>query len=123
MDEPILRVEESGEITIVRITERKLYQNTVAPFQDKMVSLVDSGRQNFIIDFSGVEVMNSSGLGVLILTWDRLNREGGKMVITGLGALMEELFQRMRLNLIFMLAETEEEAFRIIRGEKKIPAT
>ena len=123
MNGPILRVEESGEITVIRITEKKLYQNAVASFQEKMISLLDAGKRNLIIDLSEVEVMNSSGLGVLILTWDRLIKEDGKMVVMGLGTLMEELFQRMRLNLIFAVAETEEEAFRIIRGDKKIPAT
>ena len=118
MNRPILRVEESGEITVIRITERKLYQNAVASFQEKMISLMDAGKRNLIIDLSEVEVMNSSGLGVLILTWDRLIKEDGKMVVTGLCPLMEELFQRMRLNLIFTMAESEEEAFRIIRGDK-----
>lgn len=123
MNKSILRVEESGEISVIRITEKKLYQNSVASFQEKMISLLDAGKRNLIIDLSEVEVMNSSGLGVLILTWDRLIKEDGKMVVMGLGTLMEELFQRMRLNLIFTMAETEEEAFRIIRGDKKIPAT
>ena len=123
MNRPILRVEESGEITVIRINEKKLYQNAVASFQEKMISLMDAGKRNLIIDLSEVEVMNSSGLGVLILTWDRLLKENGKMVVMGLCPLMEELFQRMRLNLIFTMAETEDEAFRIIRGNKKIPAT
>ena len=123
MAKSILRIEKAGDITIVRITEKKLYQDAVSPFQDKMVSLIDEGRQNLIIDLSEVDVMNSSGLGVLILTWDRLSKEGGRLVIMGLGSLMQELFQRMRLNLIFTVVQTEAEALRIIQGDKKIPAS
>ena len=119
----MILLEESGDVTIIRITEKKVYQDTITPFQEKMVSLMDEGRRNLIVDLSEVDVMNSSGLGVLILTWDRLSQEDGKLVITGLGSLMEELFQRMRLDLIFTVAKTTEEALQIIGGDKKIPAS
>ena len=123
MGKKMLQIEESGDITIIRITEKKLYQDTITPFQEKMVSLMNEGRRKLIVDLSEVDVMNSSGLGVLILTWDRLSQEDGHLVITGLGSLMEELFKRMRLDLIFKVVKTTEEALQIIRGDKKIPAS
>ncbi len=123
MGRKMLQTEESGDITIIRITEKKLYQDTITPFQEKMVSLMDEGRRKLIVDLSEVDVMNSSGLGVLILTWDRLSQEDGHLIITGLGSLMDELFKRMRLDLIFKVVKTTEEALQIIRGDKKIPAS
>lgn len=122
MEEKIVKVREVDGITVIRVIEKKLYQNVVGHFQEKIVSLVDSGKRHLIVDLSAVDVMNSSGLGVLILTWDRLSKEGGDLIIVGLGSLLKELFQRMRLDLIFTLAETEQEAFDLIRGDKKIPA-
>ena len=122
MEEEIVKVREVDGITVIRVIEKKLYQNVVGQFQEKMTSLVDNGKRYLIVDLSAVDVMNSSGLGVLILTWDRLSKEGGDLVIVGLGSLLKELFQRMRLDLIFTLAETEQEAFGLIRGYKKIPA-
>ena len=122
MEEEIVKVREVDGITVIRVIEKKLYQNVVGQFQEKMTSLVDNGKRYLIVDLSAVDVMNSSGLGVLILTWDRLSKEGGDLVIVGLGSLLKELFQRMRLDLIFTLAETEQEAFGLIRGDKKIPA-
>ena len=123
MGKKMLQTEESGDITIIRVTEKKLYQDTITPFQEKMVSLMDEGRRKLIVDLSDVDVMNSSGLGVLILTWDRLSQEDGHLVIAGLGSLMQELFKRMRLDLIFTVVKTTEEALQIIRGDKKIPAS
>jgi anti-anti-sigma factor len=123
MKNSIVHVEEIGEITVIRVTENKLYQNVVAPFREQMVSLVEKGKRNFIVNLSMVDLMNSSGLGVLILMWDRLNQEGGNLVITGLCPLMEELFNRMRLDTYFTITKTEEDALGLIRGDKKIPAT
>jgi len=122
MEKTVFHIKEKSGVVIIRVTEKKLYQDVVTPFQNTMVSVLERGRKNIIVDLSEVDVMNSSGLGVLILVWDRLSRENGKLVITGLRRLMKELFQRMRLDLVFTLAENEEEALAFIRGDKKIPA-
>ncbi len=122
MEKPICNVHQEGEIAIVRVIETKLYQNVVSPFQNTIVSLLDKGEKNLIIDLTQVDVMNSSSLGVLILAWDRLSKENGKLVIVGLCPLLDELFQRMKLDLLFRIAKTEEEAIDQIRGDKKIPA-
>jgi anti-sigma B factor antagonist len=122
MEEMVCTVHDEGGATVVRVIEKKLYQNTVVPFQKRMVSLIDAGKKKLVVNLSEVEVMNSSGLGVLILTWDRLSKEGGRLVIAGLCPMMEELFQRMRLDLLFTLAGTEDEALRLIGADKKIPA-
>lgn len=110
MKTPILKVEELGKVTVAEIQERKLYQNVVEPFQKSILDLVDRDKRQLIIDMSKVDVINSSGLGVLILLCDRLNREGGKMAITGLCPLIDELFSRMRLYLLFKITKTREEA-------------
>lgn len=121
MEKGVCTVHDEGDITVIRVTEKKLYQDVITPFQNTMVTILESGKSNLIVNLSEVDIMNSSSLGVLILAWDRLSKEGGNLIITGLRPMMDELFQRMRLNLLFTLAETEEEAFCLIRGDKKIP--
>jgi anti-sigma B factor antagonist len=115
MDKTIVTVDEIEDITVVRIKEKRLYQNTVPVFQKTMVSLLDSGKCSFILDLSEVDLMNSSGLGVLILTWDRLKKEQGTLIITGLCDFMKELFERMRLDLIFVIKDSVEDALKIIK--------
>ena len=116
MTESISEIKEVDGITVVRLMEKKLYQNAVTRFQDEMVKLLDGEQKRFVIDLSDVEVMNSSGLGVLILMWDRLKKEDGRLALMGLCPLMEDLFQRMRLNLIFKIAQTQSEAVEMIQG-------
>jgi anti-anti-sigma factor len=122
MEKTICDVHHEGEITVVRVTENKLYQNVVAPFQNTIVSLLDDGKKNLIINLTEVDVMNSSSLGVLILAWDRLSKDNGKLVIAGLCPLLDELFQRMKLDLLFQIAKTEDEAILLLCRDKKIPA-
>jgi anti-sigma B factor antagonist len=110
MKQSILSVEQSGDVALIRVHEKKLYQKVVTPFQDEMIAVVDQGHKKLVVNLSEVDVMNSSGLGVLILLWDRLNKEGGKLVITGLRPIMFELFTRMRLDTLFPVVGSEEEA-------------
>jgi anti-sigma B factor antagonist len=115
MKEKVIEVQDKDGITFVRVGEKRLYQNIVDPFQKELISIIDRGNDKLIIDFSAVDVINSSGLGVLILASDRLGKIGGKLVVTGLCPLLKELFQRMRLNTLFTVAENHEEALSEIR--------
>ena len=114
MEQSILDIEEINKICIIRVKAKKLYQNLVIPFREEILALTSGGKRNLIVDLSKVEVMNSAALGVLILTWDSLSKENGKLVLFGLCPLMTELFQRMRLDLIFPVALKEEEAIRLV---------
>jgi len=69
-----------------------------------------------------VAVMNSSALGVVILTYDRVNKEGGKFALGGLSPILEELFVRMHLNELFPVVKTADEGISLLAGAKNIPA-
>jgi anti-sigma B factor antagonist len=116
MKEKVIQVQDQDGITFVRVAEKRLYQNIVVPFQEELISIIDRGNDKLIVDLSEVDVINSSGLGVLILASDRLSKIGGKLVVTGLCPLLKELFQRMRLNTLFTVVENQEEALSAVRG-------
>ena len=114
----ILTIEEKDDINIITLLERKLYQQAVSVFQEKMQSLLDpeKGRKKLIIDLSHVEIMNSSGLGVLIMTRDALNQVEGELIVVGLKPFMMELFQRMRLDLLFQVVDRVDDAQKLLEG-------
>jgi anti-sigma B factor antagonist len=115
MKEKIVEIKKDNGIAIVHVLETRLYQNSVVPFQDELVAIIDQGNAQLIVDLSEVDVINSSGLGVLILVSDRLKKSGGKLVVTGLQPLLNELFYRMHLDALFVIAETLEEALSAMR--------
>lgn len=114
MEQTVLKIEDRNEFCIVRVQAKKLYQNLVIPFREEMMALTSEGRKKLVVDLSDVDVMNSAALGVLILTWDSLSKENGKLVLFGLCPLMTELFQRMRLDLIFPVTQNEDEAIQLV---------
>jgi anti-sigma B factor antagonist len=117
MAKTIINIENVKDITIVRVKEKKIYQNVVHIFRERIMTVLEGERLKIVMDLSEVDVMNSSGLGVLIHMWDYLSQHEGKMVITGLSPIMGELFERMRLDALFNVARTEEEALQLIHQE------
>jgi len=122
MATPLTSTELRNGITVVRVHEKKLYQNAVPRFREEVLGLVDRGRRLILIDLTGVEVMNSSALGVIILVHDRLSKEGGRLALCGLSPILNELFQRMHLGQLFPMLKGEEEGLALLSGQKNIPA-
>ena len=116
MDKQILNIERSENTTVIRLLHSRIYQDIVPEFREQILSLLDKGHNRIVFDLSKVEVMNSSGLGILILMQDRLDQIDGRMVLTGLSSIMEHLFSQMKLGTLFQVAKSEDEAMDIVRA-------
>jgi len=122
MQESMLSIADRGGVTVATVRCRKLYQQAVPAFRAEMLGLVEQGCRCVLIDLNGVDVMNSSALGVVILTYDRVTKEGGRFAVAGLGAILKELFERMHLGDLFPMAGSVEEGVAVLSGQKNIPA-
>jgi anti-sigma B factor antagonist len=118
----LLSPEERSGVTVVRVNEKKLYQQAAQAFRTEMLGLLETPRLKLLLDLSQAAVMNSSALGVVILAYDRVNRDGGRFAVCGLSPILRELFERMHLNELFTVVGTAEEGIRLLSGDKKIPA-
>ena len=81
-----------------------MYVEDSASVREKLIALLDEGVSNLTLELSGLDYIDSSGLGVLISTHKRCLQKGGKMTITGLRGMVEELFKLTRLDLVFNVA-------------------
>lgn len=98
-----LAVQAVEDITIVRVLEHRIFLKIADHFRDEIVQLIEGGAQKVIVDLSTVNVMNSSGLGVLILARDMLLKKGGVILLCGLVNIMKEIFTRMHLDDFFTI--------------------
>ncbi len=103
-----LQIDYRNDIAIVQVAERRIFLTITETFRKEMVTFLESAPDKVIIDLHNVNVMNSSGLGVLILTRDRMKKREGSLVVCGLQPLMREIFSRMHLDSFFtILPDTE----------------
>lgn len=63
-----------------------------------------------LLDFTGVEYIDSSGLATLIEYVRESGGFGGRMAIFGLQKKVRTIFDLVRLNELFVITETAEEA-------------
>jgi anti-sigma B factor antagonist len=81
-----------------------MYVEDSAAVREKLIALFEEGVYNLSLDFSGLDYIDSSGLGVLISIHKRCLQNGGRMTITGLRGMVDELFKLTRLDLVFNIA-------------------
>jgi anti-sigma B factor antagonist len=70
------------------------------------------GARAIILNFEGLEYMNSSGIGLLVTLLIRINREKQKLLTYGLSDHYRSIFQITRLDDAISIYDDEEEAVR-----------
>jgi anti-sigma B factor antagonist len=64
------------------------------------------------MNFSGLEYMNSSGIGLLVTLLIRARRQNQKLIACGLNEHYRQIFELTRLNEAIHIYENETEALR-----------
>jgi anti-sigma B factor antagonist len=73
---------------------------------------VNAGRQNVLLDLSGVTTIDSSGIGELVGSYTTVTNRGGKLKLLHLPAKLNELLHVTQLITVFEVYDNEEEAIR-----------
>jgi anti-sigma B factor antagonist len=66
-----------------------------------LISHIDQGQKFIIIDVTRVDLIDSSGLGVLIQGQHRAAALGGKISLTGVNGIVKEVLELSRLDKVF----------------------
>ena len=110
MDYKTIKVDFNKDKVIVTIQEKRIYLGITDLFREDMLSVLDQDFDELIINLEHVAVMNSAGLGVLIMAQDTIKKRSGKIKLTHLQPLMQEIFARMRLDTLFEIYDSVDEA-------------
>lgn len=79
-------------------------------FQQQLLLLLDRRPQRIVVNLTGVPYMDSSGVASLVKVLARARKIGASLVLVGLTPRVKSLFEITRLDKVFTLAPTEEEA-------------
>jgi anti-sigma B factor antagonist len=69
-----------------------------------------SGAKVVVLNFSGLEYMNSSGIGLLVTLLIRANRQKQRLLAVGLSDHYKQIFELTRLNEAIQIYDSEHEA-------------
>jgi len=79
--------------------------------EEQVVALLESGETKLLFDFSGLDYINSSGLRILVLAYQRLKKASGTVAICGAKDYIQEVFEVSGYDKIFPLYPARKDAF------------
>ena len=100
-----------GGIAVVRFTVKVLRdERIIRSIFDELDRLVENGRTRMVINFTGLQVFASYAIGKLISLDSRIRQQAGRLVMTDLTPIVEEIVDIMNLRRRFTIMKTEREA-------------
>ncbi len=80
------------------------------PLMDAFGRAVDGGAKTVILDFGGLDYMNSGGIGLLVTLLVRAQRQGRRLMAIGLNEHYRQIFSLTRLDEAIGIHDTEDAA-------------
>ncbi len=75
-----------------------------------IAEIPDDEKANVILNLSKVNMMDSSGLGVLVSSYTTVQKKGGRLALAGLGKGLQNLIAITKLTRVFDIYEDEDAA-------------
>ncbi|HSN99377.1 MAG TPA: STAS domain-containing protein [Candidatus Nanopelagicales bacterium] len=91
---------DNGEVTVVQI-EGTLDAVTAPEFRTLVDELVAESRKDITLELSGLRLIDSSGVGVIVSLFKRIRANDGKVRIVGLRDQPRAIFRLLRLDRVF----------------------
>ncbi|CAN5271002.1 anti-sigma F factor antagonist [soil metagenome] len=101
---------QKSPVVILSLYGELIDKNEGQRILDEVIKFSEEGQNNFILELSELKYMNSTGLNVLINILTKSRKNGGELVICGVSKKVRELLLITKLNSVFSVTETTEEA-------------
>ncbi len=88
----------------------RLDASSTPELEEKVLLSLDRGITHLIMDFSELEYINSAGLRILVMSYQRLLPRGGQVMVCGVRDYIAEIFDISGYNRIFSMYNDTEQA-------------
>ena len=105
----MLSDEQRNDILVVRVEEKRVDASRAPHFKDEITRRIEAGHTRLILDLSGVDFVDSSGLGAIVACLKRLGPRGD-LAIAGAKGAVSRLFTLTRMDKVFPLHDTVDAA-------------
>lgn len=104
-----------GDVLVVQPVVKRIDSASAAEFKGMMVDHINAGNMKIVLNLTDVDFIDSTGLGMIVSTLKSLGN-GGAMAICCLSDIVKSLFTLTRMNRLFDIVPSVEEAVAKIRG-------
>jgi len=114
-----LRVDENGDVRIVRVAEARLTYPTLSAFFADVKQIVEGGARKVVIDLSPVTYIDSAAIGCLMDIYRMLNDRGGALRLASLQPRVETMISMTGVHKIIELHRDEATALEAFAARPK----
>lgn len=98
-------IKEGNQVTVK--PGKDVVASMAGEFRAELNAQIQESPEELIIDLSGVEMVDSVGIGVIIATHNSLDQKGGKLRVTNIAEDIYGLFSTMRLDRHFTVEKAQ----------------
>lgn len=104
-------IRQVGSVSIVDVSGR-LTSFEIGALRDSISRLLKQGRKDIVLNLSGLQYLDSSGIGELAREYVSVVKHGGQLKVVGLSSRVEEILKVTQLYQVFPEFPDEEAALR-----------
>jgi anti-sigma B factor antagonist len=108
----VLEREDLDDVTVVRLTAKRLEDEDVGALFQEIVALVDTGHPNLVLNFRRVEYLASVAIGKLMMLHRKVQAAQGRLALCHLSPATDEALDVMHLMEFIPSYDSEQEAVR-----------
>jgi anti-sigma B factor antagonist len=102
--------------TVVIAVSGEIHVSTAPEFSRRLNAAIAHGKTGVVLDLTGTEFIDSTGLSVLLNGLRRVTRQRGRMAIVCTNPTVLRLFEITRLDTTFDIQPSREDALRAVGG-------
>jgi anti-sigma B factor antagonist len=108
-----LQTQAVDNVLVVKLTQNRLDAKIAVNFKEQMTALINEGNTKIVLDLSGVDFVDSSGLGAIVTCLKILGRKGD-LVISGVRNDVMTMFILTRMDRVFQMFPLIEDATKAL---------
>ena len=109
----ILTIEQkqiAPDITVLELTGRIVLGNNSRDVELKLGELLRDRARKIIFDLKGVNMLDSTGVGILVVCKGKMAKEGGELRIAGATGIVDEVLRMTSVNKLMQFFPSVQEA-------------
>ncbi|HTM30337.1 MAG TPA: STAS domain-containing protein [Vicinamibacterales bacterium] len=104
--------QQQGDVSVLVLSGELTLDDGDIAFGRYVDQMIEAGRRQFVIDLSGVNYIDSAGVGMLVAESKRVTQNGGAMRLARLTARSHHLLAMLKLKFVFEVYDDVDAAVR-----------
>jgi anti-sigma B factor antagonist len=98
------------DITVLELTGRLVLSNNSRDVELKLAEILGEQSKKIIFDLKGITLIDSTGVGILVVCQGKVTQAGGELRIAGASGIVDEVLKMTSVNKLVRLFPTVSEA-------------